>query len=49
MQSTTGHAVSERFLKELRSVTKDNEAALIIDANETGCGATGKGFWGFSG
>ena len=47
MQSTTGHAVSERFLKELRSVTKDNEAALIVDANDTGCGATGKGFWGF--
>lgn len=49
MQSTSGHAVSERFLSELRRVTKDNEAALIVDASETGCGATGKSFWGFTG
>ena len=49
MQSTSGQTASDRFLKELRSVTKDNEAALIIDATETGCGATGKGFWGFDG
>ena len=49
MQSTTGRAVSDKFFKELRTVTKDNEAALIVDATETGCGATGKGFWGFKG
>lgn len=47
LQSTTGSVASERFLKELRSVTKDNEAALIVDATETGAGATGKSFWGF--
>ena len=49
VHSTTGNAVSDRFLKELRSVTKDNESALIVDATETGCGATGKSFWGFQG
>jgi 4-aminobutyrate aminotransferase-like enzyme len=49
MQSTSGHAASERFLSELRSVTKDANAALIVDATETGCGATGKSFWGFTG
>lgn len=43
MHSTSGQVVTDRFLKELRSVTKDHEAALIIDATETGCGATGRG------
>lgn len=36
-------------MKELRSVTRDNEAALIVDATETGAGATGKSFWGYHG
>ena len=49
MQSTSGHVASDRFISELRSLTKDSEAALIIDATETGCGATGKSFWGFTG
>jgi len=49
MQSTTGHSASEEFLNDLRSITSDSEAALIVDATETGCGATGKDFWGFSG
>jgi 4-aminobutyrate aminotransferase-like enzyme len=49
MQSTTGQVASDRFLSELRGVTRDSESALIVDATETGCGATGKGFWGFNG
>ena len=49
LQSTSGHVASERFLSELISLTKENEAALIVDATETGCGATGKSFWGFDG
>jgi 4-aminobutyrate aminotransferase-like enzyme len=49
MQSTTGQAASDRFLTELRGVTADTDSALIVDATETGCGATGKGFWGFNG
>lgn len=47
--STTGQAASERFMKELRSVTSDNEVALVVDATETGAGATGKSFWGYHG
>lgn len=49
MQSQSGHVVSDQFLRELRSVTQDSETALIVDATETGCGATGKSFWGFNG
>ena len=49
MQSTSGHVASDKFLSELRTLTTDNEAALVIDATETGCGATGKSFWGFNG
>jgi 4-aminobutyrate aminotransferase-like enzyme len=49
MQSTTGNVASDKFLAELRSLTRENEAALIVDATETGCGATGKSFWGFEG
>ena len=49
MQSTTGHVASERFLSELHGVSAESEAALIVDATETGCGATGRGFWGFNG
>ncbi len=49
MQSNSGHVASDKFLSELRSLTRDSEAALIVDATETGCGATGKNFWGFEG
>lgn len=49
MQATTGYAASDNFLSELRSITTDSEAALIVDATETACGATGKNFWGFNG
>ena len=30
-------------------MTKTHGAALIVDASESGCGATGKNFWGFNG
>lgn len=49
MQSTTGHVASDKFLSELRNLTHESEAALIVDATETGCGATGRSFWGFEG
>lgn len=49
MQSTTGQVASDRFLSEVRGLTAENDSALIIDATETGCGATGKSFWGFNG
>ena len=49
MQSTTGYIASDKFLSELRNLAHESEAALIVDATETGCGATGKSFWGFEG
>ena len=36
-------------MKELASLAKDNEAALIIDERNSGCGATGRGFWAYNG
>ena len=49
MQSTTGYVANDRFLSELRGVTRDSEVVKDTEATETGCGATGKGFWGFNG
>jgi len=41
----TGHSVSDKFLSQLKAVAASNEAALIVDETNTGCGASGKGFW----
>ena len=30
-------------------MAKDYEAALIVDESNTGCGASGKGFWQYNG
>lgn len=30
-------------------MTSDSQSALIVDATETSCGATGKSFWGYTG
>jgi 4-aminobutyrate aminotransferase-like enzyme len=43
--SSTGHVASAAFISQLRSLAHDYEAALIVDETNTGCGATGKGFW----
>ncbi len=49
VHSTSGNSASSNFLSELRSLTNESEAALIVDAQETGAGASGKNFWGFDG
>lgn len=49
MQHSTGYAASDSFLNELRSIARDSESALIVDATEAACGANGKNFWGFNG
>jgi len=49
VQCGTGYAVSDSFMKELRSLTNDNGAALIIDETYTNCGATGKSFFAYQG
>jgi len=33
----------------LHSLAKESGAALIVDETNTGCGASGKGFWQYSG
>jgi acetylornithine/succinyldiaminopimelate/putrescine aminotransferase len=37
----TGHSVSYKFLSQLKAVAAANEAALIVDESNTGCGASG--------
>ena len=49
VQCGTGYVASDNFLRELRSLAKDNETALIVDETYTNCGATGRGFWAYSG
>lgn len=44
-----GTTFSDSYLNELYGIAKENEAALIIDERNTGCGASGKGFWQYSG
>lgn len=45
----TGQEHSSSFLQELRSLSSDNDAALIVDERNSGCGASGKGFWAYDG
>ena len=45
----TGAAVSDNFINELGSIAHESEAALIVDETNTGCGASGKGFWQYQG
>jgi len=45
----TGQSQSDDFLRDLGSLTRDSETALIIDERNTGCGASGKGFWAYNG
>ena len=49
MSSQSGDAVSQNFLAELRSLTNDSDSALVIDSTETGAGASGNSYWGFTG
>ena len=44
-QTKTGYSVSDRFLTELYSLTRDSEASLIVDERNTCNYATGKGFF----
>ena len=43
----TSTSSSDDFLNELGSLARDFEAALIVDERDTGCGASGKGFWNY--
>ena len=41
----TGSSASDNFINELGSIARDSDAALIVDETNTGCGASGKGFF----
>ena len=45
----SGHVASAGFMRELVGLARDAEAALIVDEAGTGCGASGAGFWQYSG
>lgn len=47
--STTGQVASHSFISQLRTIAHDYDAALIVDETNTGCGASGHGFWQYSG
>lgn len=47
--SQSGHSASDSFLMQLHAVAHENGAALIVDETNTGAGASGCGFWRYSG
>jgi glutamate-1-semialdehyde aminotransferase len=47
--SSCGHIATNRFIEQLKSLAASYEAALIVDETNTGCGASGKGFWQYNG
>lgn len=47
--SAWGHVASNSFIEQLGRLAKGYEAALIVDETNTGCAASGKGFWQYSG
>jgi L-lysine 6-transaminase len=48
VHSSTGASVSDAYLNKLSSLAHTHGAALIIDATESGQGATGKNYWGYT-
>ena len=45
----TGYTASDSFISDLASLARENDAALVVDETNTCLGATGKGFWQYSG
>lgn len=41
--------MSRSLIDQLGSVAHESGAALIVDETNTGCGATGNGFWAYGG
>jgi len=48
-QQSTGLSVSDSFIDKLGGIAEDFDAALVVDETGTGCGASGRGFWQYSG
>ena len=41
--------MSKSLIDQIGKIAHDFEAALIVDETNTGCGATGNGFWAYDG
>lgn len=49
-QQSTGKVVNQQFIRDLHSIAKDFEAALVVDETSTCCFASGSGhFWQYYG
>ena len=49
VNSQSGHAMRTQFIDDLGTLAHESGAALVVDETNTGCGATGAGFWAYSG
>ena len=45
----TGAVVSSNLINQIGQLAHESDAALIVDETNTGCGATGNGFWAYDG
>lgn len=45
----SGYVASGNFMKELVSIARDSQAALIVDEQASCCGSSGDGFWQYGG
>ena len=45
----SGYVASATFMRELVGIARDSQAALIVDEQASCCGASGNGFWQYSG
>ena len=41
--------MSQSLMNQLGGLAHESGAALIVDETNTGCGATGHGFWAYGG
>jgi len=45
----TGALMSSSLISAIGEIAHENEALLLVDETNSGCGATGKGFWAYDG
>lgn len=41
--------MSSSLISQIGMIAHENEALLVVDETNTGCGATGEGFWAYDG
>lgn len=46
---STGESMSDSLIDQIALIAHENDARLIVDETNTGCGATGRGFWAYNG